>query len=164
MRALTAVLGLFLATAAVLGETAPKAQWRVKPYRALLIVERWSDPTSVQVDHEKDNFQPVAALLKAWSVPFDVLRLDQEHLDGTYLFSRSGDVRYGVAIWLADAPSYSNQDVTSLEQALHAGTSLLVAKSRFLDSALERLVGLKFKEAYTATDPLRVTEAHFITR
>ena len=98
------------------------------------------------VDHEKDNFQPVAALLKAWSVPFDVLRLDHEHLDGTYLFSRSGDIRYGVGIWLADAPSYSNQDVTSLEHAVHAGTGLLVVKSRFLDSALERLVGLRFKE------------------
>ena len=82
----------------------------------LVIVERWNDPISVLVDHEKDDFQPVAALLKAWSVPFDVLRLDQQHLDGTYLFSRSGDVRYGVAIWLADAASYSNQDVTSLEQ------------------------------------------------
>lgn len=33
-----------------------------------------------------------------------------------------------------------------------------------LDSALEKLAGLKFKELYTATDPLRVTEPHFITR
>jgi hypothetical protein len=163
MRALLVALGFFLNAGMLMGKT-PAGQWRVRPYRALLIVERWSDPTSVRVDHETDNFQPVAALLKAWSVPFDVLRLDQEHLDGTYLFSRSGDIRYGVAIWLADAPSYSNQDVTSLEQAVHAGTGLLVAKSRFLDSALERLVGLKFKAAYSATDPLRVGEAHFITR
>jgi peptidoglycan/xylan/chitin deacetylase (PgdA/CDA1 family) len=154
---------LFLTVIAAAGPL-PAARLAVRPYRALLIIERWSDPTSVLVDHDKDYFQPVAALLKAWSVPFDVLRLDQQHLDGTYLFSRSGDVRYGVVIWLADAPAYSNQDVGSLEQAVHAGTSLLVAKSRFLDSALERLLGLKFKEAYTATDPLRVTEVHFITR
>jgi hypothetical protein len=163
VRSLTFVLSLLLNAGAAFGAK-PATPWRVRPYRALLIVERWSDPTSVLVDHEKDDFQPVAALLKAWSVPFDILRLDQQHLDNTYLFSRSGDVRYGVAIWLADAPSYSNQDVASLEQAVHAGTSLLVAKSRFLDSALERLVGLKFKESYTATDPLRVTESHFITR
>jgi len=154
----------FLLRSVAVGSESRRTTWAIKPYRVLLVVERWNDPTSVLVDHEKDHFQPVAALLKAWSVPFDVLRLDQQHLDGTYLFSRSGEVRYGVAIWLADAASYSGQDMASLEQAVHAGTSLLVAKSRFLDSALERLLGLKFKETYTATDPLQVTEAHFITR
>jgi hypothetical protein len=157
-------LGCLFLTAIAAAASPPAARLAVRPYRALLIVERWNDPTSVLVDHEKDSFQPVAALLKAWSVPFDVLRLDQQHLDRTYLFSRSGNVRYGVAIWVADVPSYSNQDLASLEQALHAGTSLLVAKSRFLDPVLERLLGLKFREVYTATDPLRVTAAHFITR
>jgi hypothetical protein len=157
-------LACFFLTGIATAAASPAARLSVRPYHALLIVDRWSDPTSVLVDHQKDYFQPVAALLKAWSVPFDVLRLDQQHLDSTYLFSRSGKVRYGVAIWLADAASYSNQNVASLEQAVHAGTSLVVAKSRFLDPALERLLGLKFKSAYTATDALRVTESHFITR
>src|SRR5437016_2808225 len=97
--------------------------WAIKPYRALLIVDRWSDPTSTLVDHEKDDFQPVAALLKAWSVPFDVLRLDQQHLDSTYLFDRSGDIRYGAVIWLADLPSYKDQNTVSLEEAAQRGTS-----------------------------------------
>src|SRR5579863_51572 len=163
IRHLSVVLGISLNVALAPAKT-PAEPWHVKPYRVLVIVERWNDPTSVLVDHEKDDFQPVLALLKAWSVPFDVLRLDQQHLDSTYLFARSGEVRYGVAVWLADAASYSGQNVASLEQAVHAGTSLLVAKSRFLDPALERLTGLKFKEAYTATDALRVTAAHFITR
>lgn len=164
MQRLSQTIGcLFLTAIAAIGSP-PAVRLGVRPYRALLIVDRWSDPISVLVDHEKDYFQPVAALLKAWSVPFDVLRLDQQHLDSTYLFSRSGDVRYGVAIWLADAPSYANQDVASLEQAVHAGTSLLVVNSRFLDPALDRLLGLKFKQSYTATDPLLVTEVHFITR
>jgi hypothetical protein len=127
-------------------------------------VENWSDPSSVLVDHEKDSFQPVAALLKAWSVPFDILRLDQQHLDASYLFDRSGDVRYGAVIWLADLRSYGDQDTASLADALHAGTSLLVAKSRFLDPTLEKLLGAKFQEVYTATDPLRITQSHFITR
>jgi len=138
--------------------------WAIKPYRVLLVVERWNDPTSLLVDHEKDAIQPVAALLKAWLVPFDILRLDQEHLDGTYLFRRAGEVRYGAVIWLADSASYTGQDVAALEEAIHTGTSLLVAKSRFLDPALERVLGTKFKERYTATDPLRVTEPHFVTR
>src|SRR5438128_12608950 len=74
-----------------------KASWPIKPYRALLVVERWSDPASFVVDHEKDDFQPVAALLKAWSIPFEIFRLDQQHLDDSYLFDREGKIRYGVA-------------------------------------------------------------------
>ena len=163
MRIPSLLFCVFCTVTAALGQT-PAGVWGTKPYRALLVVEHWNDPSSVLVDQEKDTFQPVAALLKAWSVPFDILRLDQQHLDGTYLFRRSGDVRYGVVIWLADSSSYANQNVGSLEEALHAGTSLVVAKSRFADSALERLVGLKFKEPYTATDSLRVVASHFITR
>ena len=140
------------------------APFPAKPYRILLVVETWNDPESVLVDHEKDAFQPVAALLKAWSVPFDVLRLDQQHLDASYLIGRSGDVRYGTVIWLADLPSYKDQNIRALADAVHAGTSLLVVKSRFLDPTLEDLVGAKFREAYTATDPIQVTGPHFITR
>lgn len=135
-----------------------------KPYRVLLVVDKWSDPGSVLVDHQKDNFQPVAALLKAWSVPFDILRLDQQHLDASYLLDRSGGIRYGAVVWLADLQSYQDQDLGALGEAVHAGTSLLVAKSRFLDPTLETLLGAKFREVYTATDPLRTTEPHFITR
>jgi len=61
----------------------------LKPYRVLLVVEAWNDPASVVVVHDKDDFQPMAALLKAWSVPFDVFRLDQQHLCNSYLFDRA---------------------------------------------------------------------------
>ncbi len=152
----------FLVLCASVG--AVRGAWPIKPYRALLIVERWSDPASVVVDHEKDVFQPVAALLKAWSVPFDILRLDQQHLDDSYLFDREGRIRYGVVVWLADSDSYTNQNLASLQAAAEAGTSLLVAKSRVLDPALEQILSLKFKAAYSATDPLRTTQPHFITR
>jgi hypothetical protein len=141
VRDLSVLLGLLLLNATLVWGKTPAVRLPVKPYRALLIVERWSDPTSVLVDHDKDNFQPVAALLKAWSIPFDVLRLDQQHLDGTYLFSRSGDIRYGVVIWAADAPSYTDQDTAALAEAVHKGSSLLVAKSRLLDPPLERRPG-----------------------
>jgi hypothetical protein len=157
------LLGLSLGAGGARGQIA-QTDWGARPYRALLVVERWSDPASVLVDHEKDDFQPIAALLKAWSIPFDIFRLDQQHLDASYLFDRSGNVRYGVVIWLADLPSYENQNLSSLEEAAHRGTSLLAIRSRFLDPTLERLLGLKFKESYRAPDPLRVTHAHFITR
>ena len=146
------------------GAAQPGSPWPPRPYRALLVVERWDDPASVLVDRQEDDFQPVAALLKAWSVPFDILRLDQQHLDATYLFSRSGEVRYGVVLWLADSPSYESQNLTALGQAVGGGTSLFVVASRFLDPALEHLLALKFKSAYSATDPLEVSRPHFITR
>lgn len=162
--AFVAFLFLLLVSTSGWGEVKAQQPLLRKPYRVLLVVEKWSDPESVLVDHEKDSFQPVAALLKAWSVPFDILRLDQQHLDATYLIDRSGDIRYGSVIWLADLPSYKDQNIAALAEAVHAGTSLVVAKSRFLDPTLEKLVGAKFREDYTATDPIRTTEPHFITR
>jgi peptidoglycan/xylan/chitin deacetylase (PgdA/CDA1 family) len=142
----------------------PAAPWPIRPYRALVVVERWSDPASVLVDHENDDFQPVTALLKAWSVPFDIFRLDQQHLDGSYLFDREQRIRYGVVIWLADSQSYQDQNLASLGDATRAGTSLLAINSRCLDPVLVRALGLEFKSLYRADDVLRVTQPHFITR
>ena len=82
-----------LALCAIQGQAPPKP-CVLKPYRVLVVVAGWGDPAS-QVIGEKDAFQPVAALLKAWSVPFDILRLDQQTLGASYLFDRSGAVRYG---------------------------------------------------------------------
>lgn len=137
---------------------------RAKPYRVLLVVGHWNDPYSLVVKGEADKFQPVAALLKAWSVPFDILRLDEQHLDASYLFRRSGKIRYGTVVWLADASSYGTQDIASLEEGTRAGTGLIVVDSRFLDPTLNSLLGLKFKELYTSTEAFHVTQQHYIDR
>jgi hypothetical protein len=136
----------------------------LKPYRVLLVVDQWGDPASQVIQSEKDSFQPVAALLKAWSVPFDVLRLDQQTFGAGYLFDRSGRVRYGTVVWLADASSYERKNLEQLAEAVQGGTSVLVIGSRFLDPTLEQILGLKFKSNYSATDPLEIGSAHFITR
>ena len=81
----------------------------LKPDRVLLVVDQWSDPASQVIQSEKDPFQPVAALLKAWSVPFDIFRLDQQTFGAAYLFDRSGRVRYSTVLWLADASSYERK-------------------------------------------------------
>lgn len=157
------VFWLLIGSRWVYGET-PHGPRVVKPYRVLLVVGRWSDPGSNLVGHEHDAFQPVAALLKAWCVPFDILRLDQQRLDASYLLRRSGASRYGAVIWLADLSSYSRQSLSALEPAALRGTSLIVMNSRFLDPTLEKLLGLKFKELYTATDRFQLGQQHFITR
>src|SRR5262249_12087474 len=122
------LLATVLYTLPTLAES-PSSAWPLKPYRVLLVVEAWNDPASVVVVHDKDDFQPVAALLKAWSVPFDIFRLDQQHLCNSYLFDRAGQLRYGVVLWLADLSSYAGQNLDSLEEAVRAGTSLLIPKS-----------------------------------
>src|SRR6202165_6385767 len=94
-----------LVLGAIQGQT-PTKRSLLKPYRVLVVVAGWGDPAS-QVIGEKDAFQPVAALLKAWSVPFDILRLDQQTLGASYLFDRSGGVRYGAMLWLAHMPCYA---------------------------------------------------------
>jgi len=147
-----------------LGAQQLDSSWSLKPYRVLLVVDQWADPASQVIASEKDAFQPVAALLKAWSVPFDILRLDQQSFGAGYLFERSGRVRYGSVVWLADAASYENKHVDKLAEAVAAGTSVVTVSSRFQDPALEQILGLKFKEEYSATDPLEIESAHFITR
>lgn len=136
----------------------------LKPYRVLLVVDQWADPASQVIASDKDPFQPVAALLKAWSVPFDIFRLDQQTFGAGYLFERSGRVRYGAVVWLADASSYANKNMAALAGAVAAGTSLVSVASRFQDPALEQILGLKFKENYRADEPLELGPAHFITR
>ena len=155
------VVGLQVSSAVNVGAPSPV---HAKPYRVLLVVERRSDPYGLVVSRETDKFQPVAALLKAWSVPFDILGLDQQHLDTSYLFWRSGEIRYGTVIWLADYSSYGQQNLAALEEASRAGTALIVVNSRFLDSRLAKLLGLKFREFYTSTDNFQITKSHYITR
>ncbi len=102
--------------------------------------------------------------MKAWSVPFDILRLDQQNIDATYLFGRSGEIRYGAVVWLADLSSYGDQDLASLGEAVRAGTGLIVVNSQVVDPALSTLLGLKFKQHYTSTDIFHRTHDHYIVR
>jgi len=157
-------LALWVALGASAAPPPADSSWSLKPYRVLLVVDRWADPASQVIASDKDPFQPVAALLKAWSIPFDIFRLDQQTFGAGYLFERSGRVRYGAVIWLADAPSYANKNLAGLADAVAAGTSVVAVASRFQDPALEQILELKFKENYSATDPVVIGPAHFITR
>jgi len=158
-----AILILLFGAWPVSGMQQASSQWPLKPYRVLLVVDKWEDTTSQLITSEQDSFQPVAALLKAWSVPFEILRLDQQILGNSRLFERTGTVRYGTVLWLADSSSYATKNVAALEEAAKGGTSVLVLASRCLDPALERILGLGFKEPYSSTSPLEIGAAHFIT-
>jgi hypothetical protein len=156
-------MAMLLLATLVRGGQQAGSPWVLKPYRVLVVVDRWEDPASQVITSEQDSFQPVAALLKAWSVPFEILRLDQQTLGAPQLFERNGRVRYGTVLWLADTNSYAGKNVAALEDATQRGMSVLVIASRCLDPALERVLGLSFKEPYSSTDPLKIGPPHFIT-
>ncbi len=134
------------------------------PYRVLVVAQQWSDPSGIVVTNGQDRFQPIAALLKSWSIPFDILRLDEQRLDASYMFDRSGRVRYGAVLWLADPTSYSEQDLDALAQAAKHGTGFIAINTRGTNPVLNQLLGLTFKQHYTSTDPFRLIENHFIDR
>ena len=154
---------ILLAASSMAGAQLAGSPWVLKPYRVLLIVDRWEDSGSQLISSQQDSFQPVAALLKAWSVPFEILRLDQQNLGASQLFERTGRMRYGAVLWLADSASYAGKNVASLEEAAQGGTSMLALGSRCLDPSLERILGLRFKAPYSSTDPLETGPPHFIT-
>ena len=90
---------ILLAALWLLGAGASAAQEPL-PYRFLLVIgEQWKDPGSFVID-QQDDFQILAALLKTWGLPFDILRLDQQRLD-YHLFDREGRPRYGTILWNA---------------------------------------------------------------
>src|SRR5574340_662953 len=88
--------GLLLAAALVTGAA---SQTTSLPYRFLLVIsDQWKDPASYVVEGA-DEFPMVASLLKAWNLPFEILRLDQQRLDRYHLLERDGRPRYGTIIW-----------------------------------------------------------------
>ena len=69
------------------------------PYRFLLVIsDQWKDPSSYIIG-DGGEFQIMAALLKSWGLPFDIMRLDQQRLDKYHLLDRDGRPRYGTIIW-----------------------------------------------------------------
>src|SRR5450631_3533886 len=79
------------------------------PYRFLLVIgDQWKDASSTIIE-DGGEFQIVAALLKSWGLPFDILRLDEQRLDRYHLLDRDGRPRYGTIIWDAGPGGLQDQ-------------------------------------------------------
>lgn len=88
------LLGLIFALGAAAAQPASG-----QPYRFLLVIaDQWEDEGSFLVEKPGD-FQVLAALLKTWGLPFDILRLDQQRLDAYHMLDRDGKPLYGTIIW-----------------------------------------------------------------
>ena len=78
----------------------------LKPFRVLVIIgDQWSDPQSYAIDGRRvksGDFLDVINMLKAWGIPFDILRLDQQRLQINRFLDGAAKPNYGCMIWMAD--------------------------------------------------------------
>jgi hypothetical protein len=154
---------ILLAWVWFLGVGASAAQGPL-PYRFLLVIgEQWKDPGSFVID-QQDDFQILAALLKTWGLPFDILRLDQQRLD-YHLFDRKGRPRYGTILWNAPYRE-AERDRTELVRALvrEHGVNLVALGDTVAAPLVAELAGLEYVSEFHLGDGLSIGPEHFITR
>lgn len=153
----------------------------LKPFRAVVVIDiDWgSDPESY-VESTYWAFHDVVTLLKLWSIPFDILRLDNNVLNITQFVDAEGKPKYGVIIWNCrqdrfdpSQPEYvgGTRDWSILETAVTMyGISLITLANTILEPRIRELLGINYLDLsnsicwYQMPDPFVVTRDHFITR
>ena len=134
--------------------------------RVLLIIDdQWQDPASYVIQ-DSEEFQEIAALLRLWCVPFDILRLDQEPMTINRFLDVKGDPAYGCIIWDADQselPDGINYAVLK-EAVSDLGINLIALSNRIKEPELEKILGLEYIGYSQSTDEIKVSRDHFVTR
>ena len=134
------------------------------PYRFLLVIsDQWKDDASLVIQRPND-FQFLAALLKTWGLPFDILRLDQQRLDRYHLLDREGRPLYGTILWNAGAAKVPDQDLEVLEGLVAQGASVVMVADAVANPRVAALAGLRYAGEYKSTDALAFPLDHFIVR
>jgi hypothetical protein len=160
-----------LVTLSIQTVSAPVASINLKPYRVLVVIDLdlQCDPESY-VDSSVCTFHDIASLLKLWSVPFDVLRLDQNILSINQFIDANGKTKYGVIVWNCRQDRFS-QDWSVLNKAvLDYGISLIVLGNNILEPNIRSLLGINYIDLsdagcwYRITDPFKINSNHFVTR
>jgi hypothetical protein len=142
----------------------------LKPYRVLVVIDvDWAGDPQSYVDSSVWAFHDVVSLLKLWSVPFDVLRLDQSKLSTSKFLDGQGNVKYGVIIWNCNPAALpaGSQDWTILTTAVqNYGISLISLANTFGDTSIQYLLGINSVHTQWTriTDPFNITVDHYITR
>ncbi len=134
------------------------------PYRFLLVTgDQWVDDTSTLITPPGD-FQLLAALLKTWGLPFDVLRLDQQVLDRYHMLDRDGRPRHGVILWDADPALLASKDLGLVEELVAQGVGFVILGDSVAAPELASLAGLRYLSEYKSNDAVRFLKEHFVTR
>jgi hypothetical protein len=135
------------------------------PYRFLLVVsDQWKDPASFVIE-EGGEFPALAALMKSWGLPFEILRLDQQRLDRYHLLDRDGRPRYGTIIWDAGPGGLGGKGIELLPELVKRhGVNLVVLADTAAGPEVAELAGVRYVSDFISTDSLALAREHFITR
>ena len=131
----------------------------------LIIDDQWQGPASYIIQ-DGAEFQHIAALLKLWCAPFDILRLDQEPMTLNRFLDMEGNPAYGCIIWDADTSQLPREiDYTVLRNAVvEFGISLIALSDRIQEPELQNLSGLEYIGSAHTTKTIRVSKNHFVAR
>lgn len=137
----------------------------LKPFRALLVAGvQMRDATVI---HDAYDFGDIAALLKVWGIPFDILRLDLKAMAAEDFLDASGQPRYGVIIWTARQDQYpwQPQDYTVLRRAVRdGGISLIAVGNKIQEPVIQDLLGVSYQDFSPILDPVRISRTDFVSR
>ncbi len=103
-------------------------------------------------------------MFKSWGIPFDILRLDQTLMDPNHFADFAGHARYGAILW--DAPG----EVSEADQALVMGAveklhiSLIALGDRVHPPAIQRLLGIRYKNTHMNSAHQMVKGESFVLR
>lgn len=135
------------------------------PYRFLLVVsEQWKDPASHLVEGAGE-FPMVVSLLKAWGLPFEILRLDQQRMDNYHLLERDGRPRYGTIIWNAGPGGLEGRGIELVGSLVKQhGVGLVVLGDAVAVPQIAELAGVEYVSGYQLPQGLTFVGRHFTTR
>jgi hypothetical protein len=147
----------------------------LKPFRVLVIIgDQWTDPQSYAIDGRRvksEDFLDVINMLKAWGVPFDILRLDQQRLQINRFLDGEAKPNYGCIIWMADPAKLTGYSANfeTLKRAVNEyGISMIGLFDYIKTDQVAGLIGINLqneKNIQTAiiSDKFVITGDHFIT-
>ncbi len=156
----------------------------LKPFRVLVIIgDQWDDPAGYMVTHPKplpgysgyftqsilpgqEDFHHLMILLKSWSIPFDVIRLDQQILDRYMFLDMHGKPKYGTIIWdVNKSEKVIPPDYTILKEIVNDyGTGLIALTDRIFPEPIQSLLGLNYDGSWESSKKMKVTTKHFLTK
>ncbi len=141
------------------------AQPKPLPYRFLLVIsDQWKDPAGYVID-DGGEFQILAALLKTWGLPFDIVRLDQQQLDAYHLLDRDGRPRYGTIIWDAGPGGLKDKGLDFVAELVKRhGVGLVAIGNTVAAPEISALAGIRYVSEFASPDSLAAEAPHFITR
>lgn len=172
------VIGICIQMPSARPDSEPTTETALNPLRVIIVIgEDWHiDPQSYveaaagnsDPDRSEGAFHDVVSLLKLWSVPFDILRLDQNHLNLSQFLDSEGKPKYGAIVWDCDqTESLGSQNWTVLEDAVNQhGISLVALANTIQEPGIRGLLGIELNETglYPISDPFNITVDHFITQ